>query len=55
MKVSELLECLPGVDKAGGAQIMERLGILEARRVRSLPEHQRDKLLNEPRRQSLAE
>jgi hypothetical protein len=55
MKVSELLACLPGVGKAGVAQIMERLGIPEARRVRSLPERQRDALLGEPQVQVPAE
>lgn len=34
MKVSALLESLPGVGKVRAKQIMERLGISESRRVR---------------------
>jgi hypothetical protein len=47
MQVSELLACLPGVDKAGAAQIMEQLGIAESRRVRSLSRSQREALTGE--------
>jgi hypothetical protein len=36
MRVSALLGALPGVGKARAAQIMDRLGIAEARRVRAL-------------------
>jgi hypothetical protein len=36
MKVSALLESLPGVGKVRAKQIMERLGISESRRVRGL-------------------
>jgi hypothetical protein len=36
MKVSALLESLPGVGKVRAKQIMERLGIAESRRVRGL-------------------
>lgn len=36
MKVSALLESLPGVGKVRSRQIMERLGISESRRVRGL-------------------
>jgi hypothetical protein len=34
MKVSALLEAMPGVGKVRARQIMERLGIAESRRVR---------------------
>jgi ribosomal protein S13 len=47
MKVSELLACLPDVGKAGAAQVMERLGIAESRRVRSLAQRQREALTGE--------
>ncbi len=36
MKVSALLESMPGVGKVRARQIMERLGIAETRRVRGL-------------------
>ncbi|NYI04962.1 ribosomal protein S13 [Allostreptomyces psammosilenae] len=36
MKVSALLESLPGVGKVRAKQIMERLNISESRRVRGL-------------------
>ena len=36
MKVSALLEALPGVGKVRAAQIMEKIGISESRRVRGL-------------------
>jgi len=42
MKVSALLESLPGVGKVRAKQIMERLGIVESRRVRGLGTNQRD-------------
>src|SRR5215472_13943382 len=41
MKVSALLESLPGVGKVRAQQIMERLGIAESRRVRGLGAKQR--------------
>jgi ribosomal protein S13 len=41
MKVSALLESLPGVGKVRAKQIMERLGIAESRRVRGLGVNQR--------------
>ena len=44
MKVSALLESLPGVGKVRARQIMERLGIAESRRVRGLGANQRDAL-----------
>ena len=47
MKVSALLESLPGVGKVRAKQIMERLGIAESRRVRGLGANQRTALENE--------
>ena len=41
MKVSALLESMPGVGKVKAKQIMERLGIAESRRVRGLGANQR--------------
>jgi transposase len=41
MKVSALLESMPGVGKVRAKQIMERLGIAESRRVRGLGTNQR--------------
>lgn len=40
MKVSALLESLPGVGKVRARQIMERIGISETRRVRGLGANQ---------------
>ena len=40
MRVSELLESMPGVGKVRARQIMERLGIAETRRVRGLGTNQ---------------
>ena len=40
MKVSALLESMPGVGKVRARQIMERLGIAETRRVRGLGANQ---------------
>jgi hypothetical protein len=40
MKVTALIESLPGVGKIRAAQIMERLGIAESRRVRGLGPNQ---------------
>ena len=40
MKVSALLESMPGVGKVRAKQIMERLGISEPRRVRGLGTNQ---------------
>ena len=40
MKVSSLLESLPGVGKVRAKQIMDRLGIAETRRVRGLGSNQ---------------
>ena len=41
MKVSALLESLPGVGKVRAQQIMERRGIAESRRIRGLGANQR--------------
>jgi len=41
MKVSALLESMPGVGKVRAQQIMDRLGIAESRRVRGLGAKQR--------------
>lgn len=45
MKVSALLEALPGVGKVRAQQIMERLEIAPSRRLRGLGERQRKALL----------
>ena len=47
MKVSALLESLPGVGKVRAKQIMERLGIADSRRVRGLGANQRAALEQE--------
>ena len=47
MKVSALLESLPGVGKVRAKQIMERLNIAESRRVRGLGTNQRAALEEE--------
>jgi hypothetical protein len=41
MKVSTVLESLPGIGKVRARQIMERIGISESRRVRGLGARQR--------------
>ena len=41
MKVSALIESVPGIGKVRAKQIMERLGIAEGRRVRGLGDRQR--------------
>lgn len=45
MKVSALLESLPGVGKVRARQIMEDIGISTTRRVRGLGTHQIDALV----------
>ncbi len=45
MKVSALLEALPGVGKVRAQQIMERLEIAPSRRLRGLGDRQRKALL----------
>ncbi|MGH3913605.1 MAG: integration host factor, actinobacterial type [Pseudonocardiaceae bacterium] len=47
MKVSALLEALPGVGKVRAQQIMTRLEIAPSRRLRGLGERQRKALLTE--------
>jgi hypothetical protein len=47
MKVSALLEALPGVGKVRASQAMERLEIAESRRLRGLGDRQRKALLAE--------
>lgn len=47
MKVSAVLEALPGVGKVRARKLMERLDISSSRRVRGLGGKQRDALLQE--------
>jgi S13-like H2TH domain len=47
MKVSAILESLPGVGRVRARKIMERLDISESRRVRGLGAKQREALLAE--------
>lgn len=47
MKVSSVLESLPGVGKVRAKRIMERLDISATRRVRGLGAKQKDALLTE--------
>src|SRR5262245_10742974 len=47
MKVSSVLESLPGVGKVRARKIMERLEISTSRRVRGLGAKQKDALLGE--------
>jgi hypothetical protein len=47
MKVSSVLESLPGVGKVRARKIMERLDISESRRIRGLGAKQKDSLLRE--------
>jgi ribosomal protein S13 len=44
MKVSALLESLPGIGKVRASQIMDQIGISESRRIRGLGARQRDAL-----------
>lgn len=46
LKVSELLEALPGIGKVRATVIMSELGIAPTRRVRGLGVHQRRALLD---------
>jgi transposase len=46
LKVSALLEALPGVGKVKAAQIMEEIGISPSRRLRGLGTHQAQKLVD---------
>ncbi len=45
MKVSALIEAMPGYGKAKAAKIMEELGISESRRIQGLGIRQREQLL----------
>ena len=45
MKVSTLIESLPGYGKAKAAKIMDELGISSSRRVKGLGAHQREQLV----------
>ena len=47
MKVSSVLESMPGVGKVRARKIMEKLGISASRRVRGLGSKQKDALLAE--------
>ncbi len=47
LKVSALLEAMPGVGKVRAAQLMEQFEIAPSRRVRGLGERQRQALLTE--------
>ena len=47
IRVVSLLEAMPGVGKVRAAQIMERIGIAEGRRVRGLGDRQRQALEDE--------
>ena len=47
MKVSALLESMPGVGRVRARQIMEEVGISESRRVRGLGPQQRQALLTQ--------
>ncbi len=47
MKVSTVLESLPGVGRVRAKKIMERLDISESRRMRGLGQKQKDNLLQE--------
>ena len=47
MKVTTVLESLPGVGRVRAKKIMERLDISESRRMRGLGQKQKDNLLQE--------
>jgi hypothetical protein len=47
MKVSAVLEALPGIGKVRAMQMMEKFKIAESRRVRGLGDNQRRALLQE--------
>ena len=47
MKVSSVLESLPGVGRGRAKKIMERLDISESRRMRGLGQKQKENLLQE--------
>lgn len=45
LKVSAMLESLPGIGKVKAAQIMEEIGISPSRKMRGLGRHQAQKLI----------
>ena len=47
LKVSAVLQALPGIGKIRATQIMEKLKIADSRRLRGLGDQQRKALLNE--------
>jgi ribosomal protein S13 len=47
MKVSAVLEALPGIGKVRAVQLMDKFKIAESRRVRGLGDNQRRALLQE--------
>src|SRR5688572_27425852 len=47
LKVSAVLQALPGIGKVRAAQIMEKLKIAESRRLRGLGDSQRKALIRE--------
>lgn len=47
MKVSAVLEALPGIGKVRAGQIMEKLKIADSRRLRGLGENQKRAMLDE--------
>lgn len=47
MKVSKVLESMPGIGKIRATQIMEKLKIADSRRLRGLGDQQRKALLGE--------
>ncbi|RJQ31172.1 MAG: integration host factor [Actinobacteria bacterium] len=49
MKISSLLQSLPGVGKARAQKLMTRIGIDESRRIQGLGSKQRQSLLEELR------
>lgn len=46
LKVSAMLESLPGIGKVKAAQIMEEIGISPSRKMRGLGRHQAQKLMD---------
>lgn len=47
MRVSAMIEALPGIGKKKSADLMRKLGIAASRRLRGLGPYQRDALLTE--------
>lgn len=46
LKVSDLIESMPGIGRVKAGQIMDELGIARSRRVRGLGEHQSRALID---------